>query len=398
MPDLVAVDIPGGPAFVRAVKEIWSRGDAFAPLDQRLPPEAAQRHIESLRPAYILDGSGDKVALSGGVPVEEGDALIITTSGSTGFPKSVVLTMSSVESSAWAASDALGVEPATDKWLACLPLAHIGGLSVVTRAIITETPVEVHSRFDAASVETAARSGATLVSLVPTAARRIGPSSFRKILVGGAAPGGDLPENSVITYGMTETGSGIVYDGFPLNGVEIMLRPSKQTVSQAVGETAGPEASTGEILVRGPMTMRCYRDGSDPKLPGGWLPTGDFGGLAADGRLTVDGRIAEVIVTGGEKVWPASVEASIKRMASVEEAVVTGLPDEEWGQRVVAVVELCANTDIPELIEVREQVKAQLPSWSAPKQLIVVDAVPRLPSGKVDRKAVSKIAAARLLA
>src|SRR5690606_24006425 len=132
----------------------------------------------------------------------------------------------------------------------------------------------------------AARAGVTLVSLVPTALARIDPAPFRWIVLGGSRPPDDLPSNVVTTYGMTETGSGIVYDGTPLDGVDVDILTS------------------GEIRVRGAMLLRSYRDGSDPRDSDGFLRTGDVGAWGADGRLQVFGRRGDLIITGGENVWP----------------------------------------------------------------------------------------------
>ncbi len=249
---LVALDLPGGPAFVERLQRIWDRGDAAFPVDQRL--RAASK------PA-LLDAMGV------GGPVEPGDALVVATSGSTGAPRGVVLTHDAVVASAWATSRRLGVT-ADDHWLACLPLAHVGGLSVVTRALITGTRLTVLPGFEPVIV---AGAGATHVSLVATALRRIDPRSFRTIVLGGAAPPAKLPPNVVTTYGMTETGSGVVYDGRPLDGVDVRIDADHQ------------------ILLRGPMLLRGYRDGTDPLIDG-WFPTGDLGRWLPDGRLHVDGR------------------------------------------------------------------------------------------------------------
>ena len=170
---------------------------------------------------------------------------VVATSGSTGEPKGVVLTHDAVRASALATNQRLGVT-AADHWLACLPLSHVGGLSVVTRALVTGTALTVLPGFDAATVTAAAGRGASLVSLVATALARIDPTIFRRILLGGSAPPPVIPPNAVATYGSTETGSGVVYDGVPLDGVEVRID------------------GDGEIRVRGPMLLRCYRD---EKLP-----------------------------------------------------------------------------------------------------------------------------------
>ena len=297
-------------------------------------------------------------------PVEDGDALVVATSGSTGDPKGVVLTHDAVRASAIATSARLSVDPAADSWLACLPLAHVGGLSVVTRALVTNTRLVVHDGFDAESV---LRSGATLVSLVATALRRIDPSQFRVIVLGGSAPPRDLPENVVATYGMTETGSGVVYDGLPLEGVQVRI------------------GANGEIHVRAPMLLRGYRDGTDPKDPEGWLPTGDLGELDGDGRLLVHGRASDLIISGGENVWPAAVEAVLATDDDVAEVAVVGRPDAEWGQRVVALVVPVVSDRRPSLDRLRALVREQIGPWAAPKDVEFVTSLPRTALGKIRR-------------
>ena len=167
--------MPAGPRFADALRRGWDEGDAVLPLDMRLSEPAKARVLETMRPSVIVDASGDSVSVPGGEPVEEGDALVVATSGTTGEQKGVVLTHAAVEASARATSARLGVDPARDRWLACLPFAHVGGLSVLTRAMLTGTPVEIQPRFTVAQAVAAARDrGATLVSLVPTALDRLG--------------------------------------------------------------------------------------------------------------------------------------------------------------------------------------------------------------------------------
>jgi O-succinylbenzoic acid--CoA ligase len=371
MPELVALDQPAGPGFVHGLEAAWDAGDAVLPIDPRLPLPAVNRLLEELRPTVVVDASG-RHRRPDGHPTEPGDALVVATSGTTGRPKGVVLDHAAVEASARASSGRLGVDPATDRWVACLPLAHIGGLSVVTRSLVTGTPCTVLPEFDAAGVEHLAAEGATLVSLVATALQRTDASGYRTVLLGGAAPPEALPGNVVTTYGMTETGSGIVYDGMALDGVELRI-----------GD--GTTGQDGEILVRGPMVLRCYRDGTDPRLKGGWLPTGDSGRLEADGSLAVFGRIAEVIVSGGEKVWPAPVERVLAGHPDVDQVAVWKRSDPEWGERVVAWVVPTDRALPPDLGELRDMVIAELSPWDAPRQMVVVDGLPRTPSGKVRR-------------
>ena len=361
MPRLVALDLPGGPQFVDELRRAWDHRDAVLPIDQRLPLAAKQDLIARMGAGSIVDAAGT-THLHDDVPVEDGDALVVATSGSTGTPKGVVLTHEAVAASATATSDRLRVT-SDDHWLACLPLAHVGGLSVVTRALHTGTRLTVHPGFDAEAVE---QSGATLVSLVATALRRIDPRLFRTIVLGGSRPPADRPPNTVTTYGMTETGSGVVYDRRPLDSVDVRI-------------------VDGEIHLRCPMLLRCYRDGTDPKTHDGWLPTGDLGEVTADGLLTVHGRRGDLIITGGENVWPEPVEAILRTAPGVADVAVVGRPDPEWGEIVVAVVVPTDPTSPVTLEQVREHVKRELPAHCAPRSVVFRTVLPRTALGKLQR-------------
>ena len=357
VPRLVGIDAGGGRAFVDALQEAWSRGDAVLPTDHRLPEPERARLRRRL-------GVGDDV--------EPGDALVVATSGSTGEPKGAVLTHAAVAASAAAVTARIDEMVGEDYgWLACLPLAHVGGLGVVTRALVTDRPLTVLERFDAGGVEAVARATdrPLVVSLVATALGRIDAGLFARIILGGSAPPTVLPPNVSTTYGMTETGGGVVYDSWPLPGVEVR------------------RDGHGELHVRGPMLLRCYRDGTDPKVDG-WLPTGDLGEVGPDGAVVVHGRRDDLIITGGENVWPGPVEDAIAAMASVADVAVVGRADEEWGQRVVACVVPADPTHPPSLVDIRAAVKGVLPSWCAPKGIEVVPYIPRSALGKVQRRAL----------
>ncbi len=229
MSRLVPVDALQGPAFVVALERTWDAGDAVLPVDPRLPKATAHELLDRL-------GAGD--------PVEPGDALVVATSGTTAEPKGVVLTRAAVEAAAAITSAALGADPGADRWLAKLPLAHVGGLGVVTRALLTGTPLT----FDATDP------AATLTAAVPTQLEREDHGRFRAVLVGGSADWrADRPANIVRTYGLTESGGGVVYDGAPLGGVEVRVDDG------------------GQVWLRSPTLLRCYRDGTDPKDADGWL-------------------------------------------------------------------------------------------------------------------------------
>jgi len=370
VPHLVALDLPGGPGFVAALQREWDAGHAVLPVDRRLPGPARAALLEALRPDVVVDASGRSpyVPMTTStelMPLADGDALVMPTSGSTGTPKGVVLTHAAVRASALATADRLGTGP-DDTWLACLPLAHVGGMSVVTRALHTGSTLVVHDGFDAERVEQAAREGATAVSLVATALARIDPSLFRVIVLGGSRPPADRPANTVATYGMTETGSGVVYDGVPLDGVEVAIRE-------------------GEILLRCPMSMRGYRNAPSPIDDDGWLHTGDLGEWLSDGRLHVEGRRGDMIVTGGEKVWPEAVETVLTTHPAVREVAVAATPDPEWGQAVTAWIVAADPARPPTLDELRDHVRQTLPAYCAPRRLELTAQLPRTALGKVQR-------------
>lgn len=347
-PRLVALEATGDAGFVTRLTDIWARGDAALPVDPRLP--VPQRH-ELLRTLGVGDA------------VEPGDALVVATSGSTGAPKGVVLTHDALEAQAKAVHERLGVDPATDSWCACLPLAHVGGLGVVVRALVDDVPLQVLPSFDADQVD------ATLISLVPTVLDRLDPTTaarFRWIVLGGASDPTDRPHHVVRTWGMTESGGGVVYGDRPLPGVEV-------------------RSVDDELQIRSKGLLRCYRDGTDPKDTDGWYATGDLGRVDGAGRVHVVGRRDHLIITGGENVWPEPVESALAGHPGIADVAVVGRDDSEWGQRVVALVVPRSRTDPPTLNELRALAGETLPRFAAPREIVLVDAIPRSALGKIRR-------------
>ena len=247
---------------------------------------------------------------------------------------------------------------------------------MVTRALATGTHLVVHDGFDADAVEASVRDdGVTLVALVATALRRVDAARFRIVVLGGSAPPARLPPNIVTTYGMTETGSGVVYDGRPLDGVDVRVDDG------------------GEIHLRGPMLLRAYRDGADPKDADGWFATGDLGTLDPDsGRLQVHGRSTDLIISGGENVWPDAVESVLGEDPDIAEVAVVGRADDEWGQRVVAVVVPRNAARPPTLDRLRASIKERIGPWAAPRELELVDSLPRTALGKIRRAELQSVA------
>ena len=360
MNDLICLDMPCGPQMVDRIRRAWDEGDAIFPLDQRLPAPARTTVLEAVQPTRIATLSDE--SSHPGQPIENGDAVIVATSGTTGRPKAVVLTHSAVRASAIATSTRLGVT-STDKWLACLPPSHVGGLSVILRSIVTDTPVIAVPSFSVEEYNQAARDGATFVSLVSTALQRVDSSLFRTIVLGGAKPPANRPANCVTTYGMTETGSGVVYDGIPLDEVEIEIRDSV-------------------IHLKAPMLMRGYRDGTSAVDSSGWLRTGDIG-IFEGGVLVVEGREGDLIITGGENVWPESVEDILRGHPHVIDVCIAGVPDAEWGQAVTAWI--VTDGSAVSLETIRAFVKEQLPAHWAPRNLVEISEIPRTALGKPKR-------------
>ncbi|HET6818432.1 MAG TPA: AMP-binding protein [Mycobacteriales bacterium] len=378
---LVALSLPPGEDFVDAAEAVWADGGAILPLDPGAPQDVVRRLVDALRPHAIVDADGEH-ALAAAEAVEDDVAVVIATSGSTGEPKGAELSWDALHASGSATAQRLGSDPA-DAWLSCLPWQHIGGLQVWLRARAAGVPLEVHPRFDLGA---AARSGATLVSLVPTQLARllaagVDLSRFRAILLGGAAAPAGLLERAraagarvVTTYGMSETCGGCVYDGVPLAGVEV-----------ATGDD-------GRIRIRGPVLMSGYRlrpDLTASALVDGWLVTQDIGTFA-DGRLRVFGRVDDIVVSGGENIATTAVAEVLSAHPDVRDVAVTGVPDEEWGERLVAVV--VAGTRPPTLDELRRWVTARVGGKAAPRTLVLVPRIPRLTSGKPDRLAVRALA------
>mgnify|MGYP002133435551 CR=1 FL=1 len=351
--------MPCGPEMVDRIRRAWDVGDAVFPLDQRLPAPARRVVLNAVGPTRIATSTEE--ARYDGSPIESGDAVVVATSGTTGNPKAVVLTHDAVNASAIATSSRLNIT-SDDIWLACLPPSHVGGFSVLMRSIVTGTPVIAVPSFTVEAYNSAARNGATLVSLVGTALQRVDASKFRTIVLGGSKPPANRPSNSVTTYGMTETGSGVVYDGVPLDGVEIEIRDSI-------------------IYLRAPMLLRGYRDETSPVDVDGWLRTGDIGTFT-NGVLSVEGREGDLIISGGENVWPEAVEEAIRKTTNVKDVCVAGVKDAEWGQVVTAWIVTDASLSLE---EIRESVKSVLPTHCAPKQVYFVQEIPRTALGKPKR-------------
>jgi O-succinylbenzoic acid--CoA ligase len=317
-------------------------------------------------------------------PLEAGADLAVVTSGSTGNGRAVLLPAAALEASAAATHARLG---GPGSWLLALPVSAIAGLQVLCRSILSGSPPAVLGKGEPlADAVRRMPAGRRYTALVPTQLRRFldeepdGLRSLDAVLVGGAATDAGLLARAwregvpvVTTYGMTETAGGCVYEGEPLDGVRVR-------VTDGV-ELAGPTLALGYRL--DPVA-------TEAAFAGGWFRTRDAGALDVDGRLTVTGRLDDVVITGGVNVAPAAVEAALREHPDVADAVVFSRPDPTWGQRVVAAV-VPAPGATPELPTLRDWVADRLGRPAAPRQLHVLRALPLLHTGKPDRRAVAAL-------
>jgi O-succinylbenzoic acid--CoA ligase len=388
----VAIALAPGLAFAQALHACLLLGAVAVPVDMRASATERDRISEGAR--VLVDEPLESLA-SSALTVDRGrahdldaTAVVLHTSGTTSEARPVELTYGNFLWSALGSSVALGHDPA-ERWLCTLPLCHVGGLSILLRSCIFATTAIVHERFDTDRVAESLRDGGvTLVSLVATTLARLldaglaRPASLRCALTGGGPVPPALLERAReaglpvgLTYGLTEACS------------QVTTTPVAAIAEQQPG-AAGPPlfctrvriAPDGEILVRGPTVA--------PGAPAadGWLHTGDLGCLGADGSLRVEGRKAETIVSGGENVSPAEVEAVLEAHPQVLEAAVLGRPDGEWGEAVTAIVVVRPGAE-PDEDELHAHCALALARYKVPKRMVLTsEPLPRTPSGKLLRR------------
>ncbi|WP_445150888.1 AMP-binding protein [Baekduia sp. Peel2402] len=370
----VGLAIPPGVDYVVALHACLLAGALVVPIDLRL--------TEAERPDVDVVFGGEVRCAGDAADVrDEHDlddpAILVHTSGTTSAPKPIRLTYGNWLWSALGSAVALGVDP-DEQWLCTLPLSHVGGLSILLRSAIYGTTAIVHERFETDRVLDALErpDGPTIVSLVPTTLARLldaglqKPPALRWALLGGAPLPPALLERAADagvpvapTYGLTEACSQVATAGVPLFCTRVELEPD------------------GEIVVSGPTVSPDAGDGQDV------LHTGDLGAFDPDdGTLRIVGRKADTIVTGGENVAPAEVEAILEAHPAVAEAGVLARPDDTWGEAVVALVRLRpdAHATPTELID---HVRGRLAGFKVPKDLhLITDPLPRTASGKLLRR------------
>jgi O-succinylbenzoic acid--CoA ligase len=402
---------------VVAIHALLSLGAAIVPIHPRLTAAEVQIIVDDAAPALTLR-EGDLDALAAEPPRvdprahaaidPEAPLAIVYTSGTTGRPKGAILSRRAFLASAAASAENLGWIP-DDRWLLCMPICHVGGLSILTRCLAARRAVILEPRFDEGAVLAAiVEKRATLLSVVPTMLKallerddRSVLQQLRAVLVGGAATPWALLEecgrrgvHALTTYGLTEACS--------------------QAASQAPRSPCFPERGSGRALpgvelrvdgegrihLRGPTLMSGYfrgegRDVDTSMFTDGWLDTGDLGELDATGVLHVHARRTDLLVTGGENVYPLEIEQCLESLPGVRRALVFGVPDARWGQLVAAAIEAEADASLDEPA-LAAALAARLAPHKRPRLLAVVAALAVTGSGKLVRAAASERYAADL--
>jgi len=399
---VTATSTPG--TIVRILASI-ERSIPVAPLDPRIIGTERQARIDLLEST-----SGPGAVNPGGAlptPCSGRPLAVMFTSGSTGAPRAVELSREAFVASARASEQRLGWRD-DDRWLCVLPLAHVGGLSILIRCLVGRRTVVLLERFDSGAVtEVIERTAVTLASLVPTMLSRLlahdsawgGSSALRAVLLGGApAPdalwteglGRGLP--LLETWGMTETCSQVATaipgasprSPVPLPGWSVRRRG-------------------GRLEVKGPALMTRYLEHGHEVFPfsaDGWFPTGDLGSVNPDGSVTISGRADEMIITGGENVSPFEVERVLESVPGVGRAVVVGIPDPEWGEIVAAALEPAedghpefatgpAPAPVSDVMRRLESIiQQELATCQRPRSIVWVPRLPETAAGKIDRAEV----------
>lgn len=429
----VALLMAGDAAFAAWFHGVALTGRPVLPLNLRLTAEELVAQLAHARAAGVVGEASDPRlgqirARLPGVPVWSPPPLescpqpaapsthaqpgaddvlaVLYTSGTSGRARGACLTRGNFAASARAAEDRLGAV-VRRRWLACMPLFHVGGLSILVRSVMFGGPVRLQSRFDAADVSDALDAGDIAgISLVPTMLSRLlahrggraAPAGLEVLLLGGAAAAPELIARALSagypvcpTYGLTEAasqvataappraGAGRASPMLPLAGTEVRI--------VADGRELAP-GEPGEILVRGATVMRGYLhdpESSARALRGGWLHTGDIGCLDAAGALQVLDRRDDLVVCGGENVYPAEIEAVLLEHPAVADAGVSGVPDADLGARVVAwVVMRPGHADGADALA--RHCRARLAGFKQPREFRLVDSLPRNAAGKLLRR------------
>ena len=435
--DRVAALLPNSPLYVCLIHAVARLGAVLVPLNGRLTHPELTWQIEQAGCQWLvtdeelsivncqllivnemhLEAASDPLTIHHSPFTIHHYQAILFTSGTSGKPKAVPLTFANHFYNAMASAYRIGTLP-HDLWLSCLPLYHVGGLAVVFRSCLYGTAVDLHPRFDLEAInQSLDNNPITLISLVPTMLYRLlqsrshWPASLRLILLGGAAAEPELIEQAnalprklsidnwpivAPTYGLTETSSQVatMLPEAAARKPGSVGKPLLFTRVKIVGEQGQecPPGTVGEIVVSGPTVMSGYLSEADltglVNLSG--LATGDMGYLDEEGDLWVVQRRSDLIVSGGENVYPAEVEAVLRGLAGVTAVAVVGIPHPEWGQQVAAAVVLHEDSRLTET-ELIAFCREHLAGYKLPRQIRFVAELPQTASGKIARTAVAQL-------
>ncbi|WP_298339624.1 AMP-binding protein [Ferrimicrobium sp.] len=368
MNKLVAIQLAPSQQLIDSIAECWANDDAVAVLDPRSPRERIRERLAVLAPHQLIDAAGTHDLDRDAPPLPPDSRIAITTSGTTGPPKAIIHTAENLLASAQSISKRLDIDR-DDIWYCPLSPAYIGGLAVIARSLLLGNRVLLSQRLDQPSVDAARSAGATLTVAVTAALSTVTFDGFRVVLLGAQPPPEQVPANAIVTYGMTETGSGVIYNGYPLAGVDVRI-------------------INDIIELKGPMIAGRYRDLSPVIEEDGWLHTGDLGAWDEDGSLHVLGRASEIINSGGHKVNPLRVEAAIRSRFGRElgDLCIVGTRDDRFGEAVTLVTTGPSGLALSEL---RNQLDT-LERWELPRRIVMVDLIPRTETGKPMRKVLSQ--------
>jgi O-succinylbenzoic acid--CoA ligase len=426
-----------------AIAACWDLGIPFVSLSTNATPKELKAQIDKIDPGLIFFDKKNKPKLdyperinikqldltrSLDIKIELGYAAknyepstnpenvfgYFLTSGTTSVPKVVPLKRRQVYFAAKASAENFQPRP-NHFWLLCLPLNHIGGISIILRSILYGSAIFRMKSFHPDVIKTFLTENKRFqaASLVPTMLERLMNTpgfhihkNFKAILLGGGPIEPELVQRCndkgvplVPSYGMTETCAQISANPIlkpsgiygPMTSVGTLFEPNEIQIRDKNGNPIGPNNS-GEIWLKGPQVFDGYlnRDRSLDFDEDGWFRTGDFGHINRNEQLFIESRRSDLIITGGENVSPYEVESELKKLSAITEAAVLGLPDKEWGQKVVAVVvsktEQAINMD-----EIQKELKKRITSYKVPKEIIQANSLPRTQTGKVIRGELAKL-------
>lgn len=419
---------------VFAIAACWQLGIPFVPINPSVTDAELEEYLQQLKPDLLFTDTANRHRISGSACIAMDENFLLNafthdvrnfelpdpeqfedddifgyffTSGTTSKPKTVPLKRRQMKVAAEASSH--NFRPEQDKyWLLCLPLNHIGGISIILRTLLYGSAIYRMGHFNELMIKEflGENSRFQAASLVPTMLKRLLDDplfkthrEFKSILLGGGPVTGLLLKKSaergipvVSSYGMTETCAQIMANPLlapsgmytPLKSVGKPFPPNRMEIRNEDRQALGKNQS-GQIWLKGPQVFDGYLNEEDNEGKfdqEGWFNTGDYGHMNGFGHIFIESRRTDLIISGGENINPGEIEVELLRIQTIKEAAVIGVPDEEWGQKVAAIITL-KNGKSPELDDIRQQLGDRLSSYKLPRELRIVDKLPKTPTGKI---------------